>query len=82
MRVMVTIHFESSRLTEMAPLLPAEQRHVAEMHEQGKLESIYISADRVTVWVVMKGETLEQVQQDMAAFPLYPYMRTEFIPLL
>jgi muconolactone delta-isomerase len=49
---------------------------------QGRVEPIYISADRTMVWLLMKGESREQLEQELSAFPLYPYMKPQFVPLL
>ena len=49
---------------------------------KGIVETIYVSADRTVVWLIMKGESKEQLEQELSAFPLYPYMKTQFIPLV
>ncbi len=40
-----------------------------------------MSSDRSTLWLVMKGESVEQIQQELSAFPLYPYMKSDFVSL-
>jgi muconolactone delta-isomerase len=82
MRVMVTIHFDPQQFGAMSALIPKEQEHVRELMGKGVIEAIYISADRTVVWLIMKGESKEQLEQELSTFPLYPYMQTQFIPLL
>ncbi len=87
MKYMITITFHPEQLNEqqraeMMALVPQEQAHIKELREQGSVEELYISADRAHVWLVMRGETLEQIQQMLTTFPLYPYMDAEFKDLL
>jgi muconolactone delta-isomerase len=81
MRVMVTIHFDPQQFEAMSALIPKEQEHVRELMGKGVIEAIYISADRTEVWLVMKGESKEQLEQELTTFPLYPYMKLQFSPL-
>jgi muconolactone delta-isomerase len=81
-RCMITIHFETQHLQEIRALVPKEQEHVKELMGKGTLEAIYLSSDRTTVWLVMKGESQEQIQQELTAFPLYPYMKPQLTPLV
>ena len=85
MKVMVSIRFNpqsSQQQSEMAALIPKEQAHIKELREQGSIEGFYLSTDRSHVWIVMQGESQEQVEQAVQLFPLYPYMILEFIPLV
>ena len=83
MRMMITVYFDPQHAEEISALVPQEQEHVKELLLQGKLEVLYISADRTTVWLILKGESAEEIQQELTAFPLYPYMqKPEFIPLV
>jgi muconolactone delta-isomerase len=82
MRLMITIHFDPQDFEAMSSLIPKEQEHVRALMSQGIIEAIYISADRTPVWLVMKGESKEEIEQELSAFPLYPYMKTQFVPLL
>lgn len=40
-----------------------------------------MSANRTNFWIVMRGESQEQIQQALSTFPLYPYMKTDFTTL-
>lgn len=82
MRCMITINFDRQQMQEISALVPEEQKHVRASVEKGTLEAIYIGADRTTVWLVMKGESQEQIQQELATFPLYSYMKYQLTSLL
>ena len=82
MRMMITIHFDPQHFEAMSTLLPKEQEHVKALMGKGIVEAIYVSADRTVVWLLMNGESREQLEQELSTFPLYPYMKQQFVPLL
>ena len=82
MRMMLVIQFDPQNLEAMSALIPKEQEHIRELMSKGIVEAIYVSADRTVVWLIMKGESKEQLEQKLSAFPLYPYMKTQFVPLV
>jgi muconolactone delta-isomerase len=82
MRSLVTVGFLQGQEEAIAARMAAEQAHVRELMEQGVIETINIAADRSRVWLVMQGESPDQVRQAMTAFPLYPYMQLDVTPLL
>jgi muconolactone delta-isomerase len=82
MRSLVTVSFVQGQEEAIAARMAAEQAHVRELMEQGVIETINIATDRSRVWLVMQGESLDQVRQALTAFPLYPYMQLEVTPLL
>jgi|SRR5712692_5283365 len=75
MRMMITIHFDPQQFEAMSALLPKEQEHIRALMSKGIVEAIYVSADRTVVWLLMKGESREQLEQELSTFPLYPYMK-------
>ena len=82
MRMMLVIQLDPQHLEAMSALIPKEQEHIRELMSKGIVEAIYVSADRTVVWLIMKGESKEQLEQELSAFPLYPYMKTQFVPLV
>jgi muconolactone delta-isomerase len=78
---MVAISFESDHEAEIAALVPQEQAHIRELMQRGGVETIYISADRSLIWLVMRGASQQEVAQALAGLPLYPYMRPVVTPL-
>ncbi len=81
MRWMVTIKFNPEQRASIGPLVPAEQEHVKTLMSKKELDAIYISNERLTVWLVMPGDSQDEVEQALKAFPLYPYMQYELVPL-
>ena len=82
MRIMIVIQFDPQHFEAMSALIPKEQEHIRELMSQGIVEAIYVSADRTVVWLIMKGESKKQLEQKLSAFPLYPYMKPQFVPLV
>ena len=82
MRMMVTIHFDPQNFQAMSALIPKEQEHIKELMSKGIVETIYISADRTMVWLLMVGESREQLEGELSTLPLFPYMKAQFVPLL
>ncbi|GAC1372778.1 MAG: hypothetical protein NVS2B12_40250 [Ktedonobacteraceae bacterium] len=83
MKFMVSASFRAQDQEEMHAFVPQERAHIQVLQEQGTIEVEYLGADRLHVWVVMRGESQDQVQKALEAFPLYPYVRELAItPLL
>ena len=80
--MMIVIQSDPQHLEAMSALIPKEQEHIRELMSKGIVEAIYVSADRTVVWLVMKGESNQQLEQELSTFPLYPYMKTQFVPLV
>jgi muconolactone delta-isomerase len=81
MKYMVTVSFAKENQNALAPHMAAEQAHVGDLLGKGVIESINIAVDRSRVWLVMQGESQDRIQQEMKAFPLYPYMDLDLAPL-
>jgi muconolactone delta-isomerase len=75
MEFIVSMNFLAQDLAEMAPHISQERARIQELREQGAVKALYISADRLHVWLVMQGESQEQVQKDLESLPLHPYMK-------
>ena len=82
MRMMIVIQFDPQHFEAMSALIPKEQEHIRELMSQGIVEAIYVSADRTMVWLIMKGESKQQLEQELNTFPLYPYMKAQFESLV
>jgi muconolactone delta-isomerase len=81
MRSMITIQLDMQHREEIAALVPQERAYVSELLSKGTIEALYMSSNRTGFWLVMRGESQEQIQQALSAFPLYPYMKPNFTPL-
>jgi muconolactone delta-isomerase len=82
MKCFVAVTFVPGQQGAIAALMPAEQAHVRELMERGAIEAIHVAADRSRIWLVVPGDSPDQVRQTMAGLPLYPYMQLEVTPLL
>ena len=81
MKFMVSISLRPQDAEKILPLVAEEQARVQMLREQGTVEALYISSDRSHVWIVMQGESQDQVQKDLESLPLYPYMEIAITPL-
>ena len=81
MEFMVSATFRQQDRTAIMPLIPQEQAHIGTLKEQGIVKELYVSSNLSHVWIVMQGESQEQIQQQLRTFPLYPYMELEVLSL-
>ena len=77
----MSITFRQQDRTAIMPLIPQEQAHIAALKEQGAVKELYVSSNLSHVWIVMQGESLEQIQQQLQTLPLYNYMKLEILAL-
>jgi muconolactone delta-isomerase len=82
MRMMITIRFEAQQMEAIQALVPKEQEHIRELRGKGVVEALYISSDSSVVWVVMKGDSQEEIERELSGFPLYPYMQSQLVALV
>jgi muconolactone delta-isomerase len=82
MKCLVTIRFNPQQRAEINALIPREQAHIKMLMERGIVQTLYISTDRLQIWVIMQSDSQMEVEQELQAFPLYPYMQAEITPLL
>lgn len=82
MKTLVSINFVKGQQEAIAARMPAEQAHVQRLLKEGVIETIHVAADRSRVWLVMPGDSQEQLRRTLAALPLYPYMELDLAPLL
>jgi muconolactone delta-isomerase len=82
MRHMVSFKVIPGHQAEIAALVPKEQAHTAELRENGTIEELYLSLENGGHgWIVMKGESKEEIQRALEAFPFYPHMALEIATL-
>jgi hypothetical protein len=52
------------------------------LRENGTIEALYLSSESGgRGWIVMQGESKEEIQKALEAFPLHPYMVLEIATL-
>ena len=82
MKYMVSITFIPDHQAEIIALTPQERAHVAELRTKGIIEILYLSQENGgLVWIVMNGESKEDVQKQLETFPMYPYMQPKIATL-
>ena len=79
--MMVTMTFDPARRAEIVAHVPAEQVRIRELTGQGMVEALYIAQAQDRVWLVLRGETEEDVRQAVASLPLHAYATVELVPL-
>jgi muconolactone delta-isomerase len=79
---MVSFTFVPGHQSEITTLIPSEQAHVGMLRENGTIEALYLSSESGgRGWIVMQGESKEEIQKALEAFPLHPYMVLEIATL-
>ncbi len=82
MKFMVSIKFVPGHQAEITALTPQERAHIAELRTKGIVESLYLSYENGSLaWIVMNGDSKEEVQKELELFPMYPYMTPEIAML-
>lgn len=71
MKMMVTLAIRRDP-TALA-LVPAEQAHIRELQQQGKVDALYVGTAS-HAWLIMEASTEDEVRSALEAFPLRPYM--------
>jgi muconolactone delta-isomerase len=77
MRYMVRFTTRDPGSAEVLSLIPAERERVRELREEGTLEALYLATDRSGGWLVMRGASLEWIEDALASLPLHPYLDLE-----
>jgi muconolactone delta-isomerase len=81
MQFMVHGTFRRQDQQALVERIPQERERIQILMQQGTLEALYIAADFSGVWLVMQGESQDQVQKSLESLPLYPYMELTIVPL-
>jgi len=82
MKYMVSIQFRPEQMAEIMVHVPQEQARVSELMQEGIVETLFLSADRGKVWLLMHSETLALLEDALKTLPLYPYMQLTCDPLV
>ena len=61
--------------------IPQERERIKELMQQESVKALYIASDSSGVWLVMQGESQDQVQKHLESLPLYPFMELTMTPL-
>ncbi len=64
MEFMASMKFRPQDRAEIIARIPQEQARIKALRERGVEEALYISSDLSRVWIVMQGESQDQVQKN------------------
>jgi len=80
---MISLKFLPQYRREIFEILPQERARADELHAQGIIEAIYLSADNTVGWLIARGESQASVQEALASLSLYShgYMEASLTPL-
>jgi hypothetical protein len=53
----------------MAALIFQKQAHIRELAAQGRVESSYIRTDRSHAWLVMRGDSHDDISRELTGLP-------------
>jgi muconolactone delta-isomerase len=78
---MVETHFTQQPTQEAMALIPAETEHGIVLDQQGIREHLFVAADFSGVWQVIHAESVAEVQEILASFPLAPFITSTITQL-
>lgn len=85
MRFMATVDVvvPPERRQEAAALVPAERAYVDDQLRLGALEAIYTqdTTPITRLWAVMRADSLEDAQAQVAKYPMHEFLRITYTPI-
>ncbi|MCZ6535598.1 MAG: hypothetical protein O6914_06460 [Chloroflexi bacterium] len=81
MRFLTTETFKAPPTAEVQALIPAEMAKVKELTEQGKIETVYVAADRSGAWIVWNVDSQAVLEEAHNTLPLHPYLNSKITVL-
>jgi muconolactone delta-isomerase len=81
MTFLVESHFNAIPTTDILALIPAERARGAELDAEGVRLHLFVAADQSKAWQIYRTDSLAELQQILATFPLHQYVNTTITPL-
>ncbi len=81
MTFLVESQFTSVPTADILALVPTESARGAELDAEGVRLHLFVAADQSRAWQVYRADSLTELQQILATFPLYQYVTTTITPL-
>ena len=81
MTFLVESQFTSVPTADILALVPTESARGAELDAEGVRLHLFVAADQSRAWQVYRSDSLTELQQILATFPLYQYVTTTITPL-
>lgn len=80
-RYMVEVTLLGVEPSEFEALAAKEQKIVSEFVKTGFIEQIYVTNDLSGAYIVVRKDNELQVKEQLAKFPMFPYMTLNIIQL-
>ena len=81
MTFLVESQFKTLPTADILALIPAESARGAELDAEGVRLHLFVAADQSKAWQIYRAESLAELQQILATFPLHQYVKTTITPL-
>jgi muconolactone delta-isomerase len=81
MTFLVESQFTAVPTADILALIPAETARGAALDAEGVRLHLFVAADQSKAWQVYGADSLADLQQILATFPLYQYVTTIITPL-
>ena len=81
MTFLVESQFAAIPSADILALIPAESARGAALDAEGVRLHLFLAADRSKAWQVYCADSLAELQQILATFPLHQYVMTTITPL-
>jgi muconolactone delta-isomerase len=81
MTFLVESQFTAIPTADILALIPAESARGAELDTEGVRLHLFVAADQSKAWQIYRTDSLEELQQILASFPLHQYVTTMITPL-
>ena len=81
MTFLVESQFTAVPTADILALIPAETARGAALDAEGVRLYLFVAADQSRAWQVYRADSLAELQQILATFPLHQYVTTTITPL-
>ena len=81
MTFLVESQFTAVPTADLLALIPAETARGAALDTEGVRLHLFVAADQSKAWQVYRADSLAELQQILATFPLHQYVTTIITPL-
>jgi muconolactone delta-isomerase len=81
MTFLVESQFAAAPTADILALFSAESARGAALDAEGVRLHLFVAADQSKAWQVYRADSLAELQQILATFPLHQYVTTTITPL-
>jgi len=81
MMFLVESQFTAVPTADILALIPAESARGAALDAEGVRLHLFVAADQSKAWQIYRADSLVELEQILASFPLHPYVTTTITPL-